>query len=121
MREINGVAVFKAGDDYDSDHAALRELSSVSLGSVRFPFGFFIVEEEGDRYVRPATEAERMELLLRVFPEGPSETARSSSFCYIRDGGCGDTLCHTLRPHHSCFRGYDESRRQYGCWCEIME
>jgi hypothetical protein len=121
MDPINGVVVFKAGDDYDSDHPAFRDLSSVSLGSVRFPFGFFIVEEDGDRYVRPAMEAERMELLLKVFPEGPSETARSSSFCYIRDGGCGDTLCHTLRPHHRCFRGYDESRRQYGCWCELIE
>jgi len=30
MREINGVAVFKAGDDYDSDRAALRCLSAAT-------------------------------------------------------------------------------------------
>jgi hypothetical protein len=119
VHESNGIAIFKP-EEYYPDHPAFRELGTISLGKVRFPFGFFIVDEDGDRYVRPATEAERMELLLKVFPDGPSETA-SSSFCYFKDLGCGDTLCHTLRPHHACFRGYDESHRQYACWCELIE
>ncbi|OCB59069.1 hypothetical protein A5722_06100 [Mycobacterium vulneris] len=119
MHELNGVAVFEAGED-SPDHPAFRELNTVSLGDVRFPYGFFIVDESGERYVRPATEAERVELLRKVFPDGPSESVLSSNLCYIKDGGCGDLLCHTLKPPHRCFRGYDESRRQYGCWCESI-
>jgi hypothetical protein len=92
MYESNGIAIFEAGEDYP-DHPAFRELSTVSLGNVRFPFGFFIVDEDGNRYVRPATEAERMELLFKAFPDGPSETARNSSLCFLRDGGCFDDPC----------------------------
>jgi hypothetical protein len=119
MRERNGIAVFEVGEDHP-DHPAFRELRSISLGDVRFPFGFFIVDEDGQRYVRPATEEERKELLFKVFPDGPSETVLDSNFCYLHDGKCVAHLCAQIEPPSRCFRGYDESRRQYGCWCESI-
>ncbi len=119
MRERNGIAVFEVGEDHP-DHPAFRDLRSISLGDVRFPFGFFIVDEDGQRYVRPATEAEREELLFKVFPDGPSEYVLDSDRCYLHDGKCKDFRCHTVQPPSRCFRGYDESRRQYGCWCESI-
>ncbi|MEU6191493.1 hypothetical protein [Nocardia sp. NPDC047038] len=75
---------FEVGEDHP-DHPAFRDLRSISLGDVRFPFGFFIVDEDGQRYVRPATEAEREELLFKVLPDGPSESVLDSDRCYLHD------------------------------------
>jgi hypothetical protein len=40
---FNGVTIFEPGEN-DAGSPASKELSKVSLGDVRFPFGFFLVE-----------------------------------------------------------------------------
>jgi len=39
-KEYNGVTFFAPGEK-ETDHPAFQKLSKVSLGDVRFPFGFF--------------------------------------------------------------------------------
>src|ERR1700752_3440295 len=68
IKERNGVTFFESKDDY-ADHPAFKALSTVSLGDVRFPFGFFLVEEEGKTFVVPGTQEDHRKTLVKVFPD----------------------------------------------------
>src|SRR5215471_18852957 len=109
--ERNGVVFFSDKEDY-KDHAAYKELSKVSLGDVRFPSGFFLVDEDGKTFVVPASAEDRRQMILKAFPDAPE--AALTSLCYERDGHCIEG-CAGLRPRHKCMPGFDGSRRQYGC------
>jgi hypothetical protein len=47
--ERNGVSIFDMNEK-NEDHRAFKELRKVSLGDVRFPFGFFLVDEGISKY-----------------------------------------------------------------------
>jgi hypothetical protein len=91
-------------------------LSAVSLGDVRFPFGFFLVEEGGKLHVVPATQDDRRKTLLKANPDIRPEAFSESCFPNPYDtechGGCGK-----LPPIYRCMRFYDESTGHYGCAC----
>lgn len=109
--ERNGVIVFAAEEDF-SAHPAVEALSTVSLGDVRFPFGFFLVDgDNGKRHVVPATEDDRMKVLLRAYSE-ISQVALRSACSHSRqgcDGGCP--------RFHTCRKLYHDATRYYGCAC----
>jgi hypothetical protein len=117
MIEQNGVVFFSDDKDY-KNHAAYRELSKVSLGDVKFPTGFFLVEEDGKTFVVPASEEDRRKMILKAFPDTSEEAIRS--FCVLYEGGCRGN-CAGLVPRRKCMRGFDESRRQYACACVSIE
>jgi hypothetical protein len=73
-KEYNGVTFFEPGEK-DMNHRAFKELRKVSLGDVRFPFGFFLVEEGGKTVVIPGTEQDRRKTLLKAFPDINPEAA----------------------------------------------
>jgi hypothetical protein len=77
--ERNGVVFFDPTAKND-DHPAFKALKAVSLGDVRFPFGFFLIERNGERYVLPGTKDDLLKALLTAFPDYPTQ-----SF----SGGCG--------------------------------
>ncbi len=111
---FNGVTCFEPGEK-DMNHRAFKELSKVSLGDVRFPFGFFLVEEGGKTVVIPGTEQDRRETLLKAFPninpEAASQPCRTDSVDMCK-GDCGH-----LPPTYKCVRMFDEHRRFLGCAC----
>lgn len=117
MIERNGVVFFSDDHDY-KNHAAYKELNKVSLGDVKFPSGFFLVDDGGKTFVVPATEDDRRMMILKAFPDTPEDAILS--FCVVYDGGCRGN-CAGLLPHRRCMRGCDESRRQYACACVIIE
>ena len=117
MIEQNGVVFFSDDKDY-KNHAAYRELSKVSLGDVKFPTGFFLVEEDGKTFVVPASEEDRRKMILKAFPDTPEEAIRSA--CGMRNGRCSGS-CAGLKPHRKCMPGADESNRQFACACVIIE
>src|SRR5262245_60271174 len=106
MIERNGVVLFPPDEDFTA-HKAFRALSTVSLGDVKFTFGFFLVEENGKRYVVPATEEERRTMLLKAFPKITSEEVRA--FCIQSGSGC-EGNCSGLKPHRRCMRVYEDLR-----------
>ncbi|MGA8657501.1 MAG: hypothetical protein WB586_15245 [Chthoniobacterales bacterium] len=53
--ERNGVVFFDPAAKND-DHPTFKALKAVSLGDVWFPFGFFLIERNGERYVLPGTK-----------------------------------------------------------------
>jgi len=117
MIERNGVVFFSDAEEY-KDHPVGRILSKVSLGDVKRPSGFFLVEEGGKQYVIPASEEDRRRMILKAFPDMPEEALRA--FCVLGFGGCTGN-CAGLRPHRKCMQACDESRRQFACACLIIE
>src|SRR5262245_29422666 len=113
----NGVVFFSENQDY-KDHACYKKLSKVSLGDVKFPTGFFLVDEGGKTVVVPASEEDRRKMILKAFPDMPDDAIRA--FCSTGDVGCRGN-CAGLLPHRRCMLGCDESRRQYCCACVIIE
>jgi hypothetical protein len=115
--ERNGVVFFSENQDY-KNHAAYKELSKVSLGDVRFPSGFFLVDEGGKTFVVPASEEDRRKMILKAFPDTPEAAFVGS--CDHRDTGCVGG-CAGLKPHRKCMRGFEEARRFFACACIIIE
>src|SRR5215207_693728 len=104
--ERTGITVFTTNEKYD-DHPAFKSLEGVSLGDVRFPFGFFLVEENGKKFVVPATVEDRRKRLLTAFPdihpEALSESCNPSVWHERCEGGCGK-----LPSTYMCMRIYDD-------------
>jgi hypothetical protein len=112
----NGVTVFDPGEN-DKDNPAIKELSKVSLGDVRFPFGFFLVDQGGKTIVIPATKEDRAKTLRKAFPDMRPELA-SIACDYDFDGKCpqhGD--CSHFGKTFKCGKVNDPSTRYYGCGC----
>jgi hypothetical protein len=116
--ERNGVTIFEPNEK-DKSHRAFKELSKVSLGDVRFPFGFFLIDEGGKTYVLPGTEEDRRKTLLRAFPnidpEAFSQGCHPNPFDTGCHGGCGK-----MSPGFRCRRLFEEDRRFFGCGCVDM-
>jgi hypothetical protein len=117
MFEKNGVTFFPRGGDY-RDHPAFVALRSVSLGDVRFPWGFFLVHENGKTYVSPATEQDHRRVLLQAFPDLPEEALSQSCRLVTTDEHlhCGGTC--KAGPEYDCVR-HVAGGNYYGCGCII--
>lgn len=122
MKERNGIVFFDLNEDYSS-HPAGKALKEVSLGDVKFPFGFFIVEEGGKKFVRPGTRDDHVQRLLKAFPDYPVELLSGVGRCQIdvfsspRDckGGCPD-----YPSVYWCVKMFDEGSLYFSCGCIDM-
>jgi hypothetical protein len=113
ITEHNGLMLFPIDEDF-SEHPLFKDLQSVSLGDVRFPYGFFVKENGGARYVVPATPEERGSILLNAFPDMTLEQAQSE--------GCGSktgaTCVNTCDFPFRCMRVVDQTSGWHGCFCK---
>lgn len=118
-KERNGVTFFETKEDY-ADHPAFKALSAVSLGDVRFPFGFFLVSEGGKSFVVPGTQEDHRKVLLRAFPH-IDRMALERGACLPDSMGDG---CHGGCPNfptgYFCMRFTAEDLRFFGCGCVPM-
>jgi hypothetical protein len=113
--ERNGIVIFTSEEGY-KDHPAVKALEGVSLGDVRFPYGFFLVENNGKRVVIPGTAEDRRQRLLTAFPEIQPEALTAT--CDLHYTGTG-YLCQGACPHlYKCLRLYDDLTRYYACACQ---
>jgi hypothetical protein len=113
--ERNGVSIFDMNEK-NEDHRAFKELRKVSLGDVRFPFGFFLIDEGGKTYVLPGTEEDRRKTMLKAFPninpEAFLQGCHPNAFGSGCHGGCGK-----MSPGFKCKHLFDNDRRFFGCGC----
>jgi hypothetical protein len=114
--ERNGIVFFNLTEKYD-DHPAFKALKQVSLGDVRFPFGFFLVEEDGKKHVIPGTKEDLVKRLLIAFPDypTPSLTTPNCSVNAFEDGCEGG--CEELGITFICRRIYHDPFQYYACAC----
>ena len=116
IKERNGVTFFESKEDY-ADHPAFKALKAVSLGDVRFPFGFFLVKEGGKSHVVPGTQEDHRRMLRRAFPHidplalesGPCTPDSSGPGCH---GGCPG-----FPTGYVCMRASEDDLGYYGCAC----
>jgi hypothetical protein len=111
--ERNGIVIFSSVKGYE-DHPAVRALKGVSLGDVRFPFGFFLVENNGKKVVLPATEEDRRKRLLTAFPDIPPEVMGGKDCMYHHEDECGPGTC---SGPYDCMRITEPTSNYYGCGC----
>src|SRR5437763_14204987 len=102
--ERNGVIFMTDDEAKDPSNPANKAVSEVKLGDVKFPFGFFIREANGKKFVVPATYQDKMKVLRMAFPdiqEDPDDPIQTGS-CFDPDslgrcrGTCGklkDFIC----------------------------
>lgn len=112
----NGVEFFTE-DEEASDNAAFRTLETVELGDVRFPYGFFIVDEDGERYVLPATAEQRLDMLAKAFPDRPRDSWEDT----CRNGIGKRCRGECRRIGEFCLRGFDSEVIQFACACIRVE
>jgi hypothetical protein len=116
VMEKNRVVFFESQQDY-TEHRAFKALKDVSLGDVRFPFGFFLVKESGKTFVVPGTQEDHRKMLLKAFPD-IDPMAFSHGACLPDPEGLG---CHGGCPGfpagYFCMRAADEDIGYYGCAC----
>jgi hypothetical protein len=117
MTEHNGLMLFPVDEDF-SDHPVFSDLKSVSLGAVRFPHGFFVKQEDnGGKYVIPATPEERASILLNAFPDMTSEEALSAGCGPYSSGRClGGCSGFPFR----CVQVFHPTSGFYSCFCRNM-
>jgi hypothetical protein len=116
INERNGVTFFEAKQDY-ADHRALKALDGVSLGDVRFPFGFFLVDEGGKKVVVPGTQEDHRKMLLRAFPDIDPK-AFTLGHCNPDSQGLGcHGGCSGFPSGYFCMRALEEDIGYYGCAC----
>lgn len=116
MKQFNGVTFFQEKKDY-ADHPAFKALNAVSLGDVRFPFGFFLVTENGKSFVVPGTEEDHRKTLLRAFPDiDPKALVRGrcipASMGVECTGGCPG-----FPTGYACMRFFADDLRYFDCGC----
>jgi len=116
--ERNGIVFFDL-DEKDYNHPAFKALQGVSLGDVRFPFGFFLHEENGKKYVLPGTKDDLLKRLRTVFPDYPAQSltgsCTASAFQERCEGGCGQ-----MGVEFKCKRIYDDPSQFFACGCVNM-
>ena len=118
MTETNGLYLFPPGEDF-SEHPVFRALKSVSLGDVRFPYGFFVKQDDGGKYVVPATPEERASILFNAFPDMTPEELRWQG-CHQVSGNRCQGSCpggHGVL----CFATYEPTSNYHGCVCHPGE
>jgi hypothetical protein len=109
--ERSGIVFFELDEKWE-DHPACALLKEVSLGDVRFPFGFFIADKDGRKCVIPGTKDDLLKTLRTVFPDYPESMA----------GHCAETAfgqrCQGSCPHfYACMRMVDVASHFFGCSC----
>lgn len=109
VTERNGLLVFPRGEDH-SAHPAVRKLNGFSLGDVRFPHGFFLVEEDG-AYILPASAEDRIQRLQKAFPELTADAL--GQLCRHHHPGCAGEC----EPPDECTPVSDPGDQWYGCVC----
>ena len=113
--ERNGIYVFTSNEDY-KDHPAVMALEGVSLGDVRFPFGFFLVEQNGKTFVIPGTAQDRQKRLLTAFPNILPEALTATCERHLSPNW--QEVCSGSCPRfYKCMRLYDDVSRYYTCGC----
>jgi len=98
---------------------ALKDLQKVSLGDVRFPFGFFLVDEGNKTYVIPGTLEDRRETLRKAFPNIHPLSVFAGCFPNSDGPGCHGG-CGGFPAGYRCMRMVDDNRRYYSCGCVDM-
>lgn len=61
----------------DPNNSANKAVAQVNLGDVIFPFGFFIKEKDGKKFVVPATSEHRLKVLQTAFPDSSKFQTRA--------------------------------------------
>jgi hypothetical protein len=112
----NGVVFFELNENYD-DYPACKVLEEVSLGDVRFPFGFFVVEENGKKSVLPGTKDDLLKTLLAAFPNYPAESLRISCLPDVFDNNKCKGGCANFPNVYRCLKMVDEGNSFFGCAC----
>jgi len=86
---------------------------------VRFPFGFFIRDDKGKKFVVPATWPDKLRILRIAFPDFPDD--QSFRQCEGNDdgmeciGGCNEG------PNFRCFKLASIDDGFFGCSCMEAE
>ena len=127
--ERNGVIFMSDEEARDPSNPANKAVREVHLGDVKFPFGFFIKEKAGKKFVVPATFQDKlkvMRLAFPDFPDDPDDPIRTGS-CFDPDSidrGCGKLegfICVKISHPHggfstaAAFRGYEDGWAQARC------
>jgi hypothetical protein len=112
----NGVTFLDMNENW-SEYPACKALKDVSLGDVRFPFGFFIVEENGKKQVIPGTKEDLLKTLRSAFSDYPTGSVAFSCLPDVFDrnrckGGCRD-----FPSVYRCMKLVDEGNGFFGCAC----
>jgi hypothetical protein len=109
--ERNGVIFMSDEEARDPSNPANKAVREVHLGDVKFPFGFFIKEKAGKKFVVPATFQDKlkvMRLAFPDFPDDPDDPIRTGS-CFDPDSidrGCGKLegfICVKISHPHGGF------------------
>ncbi|MBR0869603.1 hypothetical protein JQ633_04475 [Bradyrhizobium tropiciagri] len=113
----NGITFMTAEEARDPNNPANQALKAVNLGDVRFPNGFFIRDDNGKKYVEPATWEDRLKVLRTAMPDFPDVAPVEMAACHhIGDESCGNG-CGKLSPEFRCLKIHDPSIPFYGCGC----
>jgi hypothetical protein len=108
---------FEMTEDF-STHQAGRLLDSVNLGDVKFPFGFFIAEEDGKKVVVPGTKEDVTKRLITAFPDYPAQligvTCQVDVFAEHRR--CKGS-CIGFPSGYECMRSFEQTSRFFFCAC----
>jgi hypothetical protein len=116
MMEKNGITFFGLKQKYP-DHPAFRDLQGISLGDVRFPFGFFVVEEKGKKIVIPGTRDDLTKRLLQAFPNYPvALIGISSGPCTKFQDAC-EGGCDHFPTTFECSQVWDDNNIFRACAC----
>jgi hypothetical protein len=116
----NGVTFYTLEEARDPNNSANKAVAKVKLGDVIFPFGFFIREKNGKKFVEPATLEHKLKVLRTAFPDSPKDLAS------FHTGPCSD-VDSLGNCSGSCDRAHGflcmkiNQFEFYGCACVFME
>jgi hypothetical protein len=111
----NGITFLSKDEARDPANPAVKAVSAVNLGDVRFPNGFFIRDDNGKKFVEPATWADKLRILRIAFPDFPDD--QSFARCEGNDdgmeciGGCSGA------PKVQCWKMSSPDEGFFGCSC----
>lgn len=116
--ERYGVTILDDAEAKDMSNAAVKAVSEVNLGDVRFPFGFFIKEDGGKKFVVPATLEDKMKVLRTAFSDYPDlPPDHESHSCNSHGGSTCSGGCGKLPSGYMCRRVSHPASHFYGCAC----
>ncbi|KJC38980.1 hypothetical protein UP09_24010 [Bradyrhizobium sp. LTSP885] len=112
----NGITFMTAAEARDPNNAAAKALSGVNLGDVRFPYGFFVRDDKGKKYVEPATWADKLRILRMAFPDFPDNPS-SGRRCEGNDDGMECIGSCEGAPEVQCWKTSFPDEGFFGCAC----
>jgi hypothetical protein len=116
----NGVTFLTLEEARDPNNSANKAVAQVNLGDVIFPFGFFIKEKDGKKFVVPATLEHKLKVLRTAFPDSPKDPGS------FQTGSCSDVdslgNCRGVCDSAEGFLCMKINQFEfYGCACVSME